>query len=62
MKTVIIIVAILCTDHEQGLHCYKGVVEHSENECKKMDKIDRQCDTFTVYTPYALKVGDRLSM
>ena len=59
MKTIIIIIAILCTDHEQSLHCYKGVIERSETECKKSD---RQCDTFVIYTPLVLKVGAKLNM
>jgi acyl-CoA thioesterase YciA len=50
MKTFLIIIALINIDSNQNIYSYKAVRVRTEEEVKSMKKIDRVCDTFTVFT------------
>ena len=60
MKTVLIVISLVCTDQIQETYCYKSVVERTPQELSQMKPIERICDTFTIITSKPLKVGDRV--
>jgi hypothetical protein len=62
MKTTFIILALMCTDYEQDMHCYKAVVQRPKHEQRSMCKEDLMCDTVTVYTNTPYEVGDKISL
>jgi hypothetical protein len=62
MKTFLIIIALINIDSSQNIYSYKAVRVRTEEEVKSMKKIDRVCDTFTVFTLTPYKVGQRLEV
>jgi hypothetical protein len=60
--TVLIIVALVCTDYDQNYFCYKTVVERSPEELKTMSTKEKMCDTFTLYSSQVYKPGQRLDI
>ena len=62
MKTVLIVVSLVCTDYIQEIYCYKVVTQHTQQEVKKMKPIERACDTFTLFTSTPYKPGDKVSI
>jgi len=61
MKTTFIILALMCTDFEQDIHCYKAVIQRPEHEKRNMSKVDLMCDTFVVMTNVQYEVGDKVT-
>ena len=62
MKTFLIIIALINVDYDQNIYRYKAVRVRTTQEVKSMAKIDRACDTFTVFTPTPYKVGQVLEV
>lgn len=62
MKTTFIILALMCTDYEQNMYCYKAVVQRPEHEQRSMTRADLMCDTFTIVTNAPHKVGDKINV
>lgn len=62
MKTFLIIIALINIDSNQNIYSYKAVRVRTEEEVRSMKKIDRVCDTFTVFTTTPYKVGQRLEV
>lgn len=62
MKTVLIIVALIHADLSQDLYSYKAVKVRPGEDTTGIKKIDRICDTFTVFTPTPYKVGQTLEV
>jgi hypothetical protein len=62
MKITLIIIALMCTDHEQGYFCYKAVKKHSSEEAKQIPQKDMICDTFTLYTHQPLTAGQEIQI
>ena len=62
MKTFLIIIALINIDSNQNIYSYKAVRVRTEEEVKSMKKIDRVCDTFTVFTTTHYREGQRLEV
>ena len=62
MKITLIIIALMCTDHEQGYFCYKAVRKHSPEEAKQIPQQDLVCDTFTLYTHQVHTPGQEIQV
>jgi hypothetical protein len=60
MKTVLIIVSLVCTDYAQKTYCYKAVVESTRQGVTKMKPAEKACDTFTVFTSTPYSLGDKV--
>jgi hypothetical protein len=61
MKTILIVVGLVCTDYMQEIYCYKAVVKRTEKEVRRMKPLERACDTFTIFTSRPLVPGSEVA-